>query len=242
MVEDLKGKETWRLFRIMSEFIEGFDELAEIGPAVSIFGSARLKKGNPYYDKTVEVSSLLAKNGYAIITGGGPGLMEAANRGAKKNGGLSVGLNITLPMEQKANRFQNRSLNFRYFFARKVMFVKYAIGYVCMPGGFGTLDEFFEALTLIQTHKIYPFPLILFGSEYWQPLLDFMKKTMLGFKTISKSDLDFIKVTDDPEEVLSIINTHMEKKMQLISEAEEKKKEEEAKQACKWLDERKSRG
>src|SRR5574337_2012822 len=188
MVEDLKGKETWRLFRIMSEFIEGFDELSEIGPAVSIFGSARINKNNKYYKESVEVASLLSRNGYTIITGGGPGIMEAANKGASLNGGVSIGLNITLPKEQKPNKYQNRSLHFKYFFARKVMFVKYAIGYICMPGGFGTLDEFFEALTLIQTHKIYPFPLILFGKEYWSPLVDFMKKTMIKYKTIDRSE------------------------------------------------------
>lgn len=222
MVEDLKGKETWRLFRILSEFIEGFDELSDIGPAVSIFGSARLNQNNKFYKSCVEVSSLLSKNGYTIITGGGPGIMEAANRGATKNGGVSIGLNITLPREQKPNKYQNRSLHFRYFFARKVMFVKYAIGYVCMPGGFGTMDEFFEALTLIQTHKIYPFPLILFGKEYWEPLMDFMKGHMVKYKTIDPTDLDFIDVTDDPHEVLKIINTHMDKKIKLIRNAVEK--------------------
>ncbi|MBI1911684.1 MAG: TIGR00730 family Rossman fold protein [Deltaproteobacteria bacterium] len=226
MVEDLKGKETWRLFRIMSEFIEGFDELSDIGPAVSIFGSARLNKNNKYYKKCIEVSSLLSKNGYTVITGGGPGIMEAANKGASMNGGVSIGLNITLPKEQKPNKYQNRSLHFRYFFARKVMFVKYAIGYVCMPGGFGTLDEFFEALTLIQTHKIYPFPLILFGSEYWSPLMEFMKKNMVKYKTISPEDLDFIDMTDDPKEVLDIINKHMARKMKLIKSTEPLKKEE----------------
>ncbi|MFQ5736858.1 MAG: TIGR00730 family Rossman fold protein [Thermodesulfobacteriota bacterium] len=216
MVEDLKGKETWRLFRIMSEFIEGFDELSDIGPAVSIFGSSRLDKNNPCYRQTLDVSNLLSKNGYAIITGGGPGIMEAANRGAKKNGGASIGLNITLPKEQKPNRYQTKSLHFRYFFARKVMFVKYAIGYVCMPGGFGTMDEFFEALTLIQTHKIYPFPLILFGKDYWRPLLDFMKNKMVKYGTITNDDLAFIDLTDEPEEVLDIINRHMERKKKLI--------------------------
>lgn len=222
MVEDLKGKETWRLFRIMSEFIEGFDELSDIGPAVSIFGSARLNKNHKFYKSCVEVSSLLSKNGYTVITGGGPGIMEAANRGASQNGGVSIGLNITLPREQKPNKYQNRSLHFRYFFARKVMFVKYAIGYVCMPGGFGTLDEFFEALTLIQTHKIYPFPLILFGREYWEPLMAFMKNNMVKYKTIDPGDLDFIDITDDPEEVLEIINRHMDRKMKLIKSAVEK--------------------
>lgn len=226
MVEDLKGKETWRLFRIMSEFIEGFDELSDIGPAVSIFGSARLNKTNKYYKACTEVSALLAKNGYTIITGGGPGIMEAANKGALSNGGVSIGLNITLPKEQKPNKYQNRSLHFRYFFARKVMFVKYAIGYVCMPGGFGTLDEFFEALTLIQTHKIYPFPLILFGKNYWAPLVEFMKGNMVKYNTISPEDLDFIDMTDDPNEVLSIINRHMDRKMKLIKSSKSREREE----------------
>jgi uncharacterized protein (TIGR00730 family) len=221
MVEDLKGKETWRLFRIMSEFIEGFDELSGIGPAVSIFGSARLHKNNRYYKRCVEIASLLSKNGYTVITGGGPGIMEAANKGASANGGHSIGLNITLPREQRPNKYQNKSLFFKYFFARKVMFVKYAIGYVCMPGGFGTLDEFFEALTLIQTHKIYPFPLILFGSEYWGELLSFMKGPMIKYRTISHDDLSLIDLTDDPHEVLSIINRHREKKLKLIKKAEQ---------------------
>ncbi len=219
MVEDLKGKETWRLFRIMSEFIEGFDELADIGPAVSIFGSARLNQNNKYYKKCVEVSDLLSKNGYAVITGGGGGIMEAANKGAAQNKGVSVGLNITLPREQKPNKYQSKSLHFKYFFARKVMFVKYAIGYVCMPGGFGTLDEFFEALTLIQTHKIYPFPLILFGKEYWSPLVDFMKNSMLKYKTISPEDMNFIVMTDSAKEVLEIINRHMDTKIKYIKKA-----------------------
>ena len=219
MVEDLKGKETWRLFRIMSEFIEGFDELSDIGPAVSIFGSARLNQNNKYYKKCVEVSDLLSKNGYAVITGGGGGIMEAANKGAAQNKGVSVGLNITLPKEQKPNKYQSKSLHFKYFFARKVMFVKYAIGYVCMPGGFGTLDEFFEALTLIQTHKIYPFPLILFGKEYWSPLVDFMKNSMLKYKTISPEDMDFIVMTDSAKEVLEIINRHMDTKIKYIKKA-----------------------
>jgi len=220
MVEDLKGDETWRLFRILSEFIEGFDSLSDIGPAVSIFGSARLKSSDRYYKKTVEVSRLLAQSGYSIITGGGPGIMEAANKGAVMGGGMSIGLNIVLPHEQAANKYQNRSLHFRYFFSRKVMFVKYAIGYVCMPGGFGTMDEFFEALTLIQTHKIYPFPLILFGRDYWSPLVKFMKTNMVKFKVISPKDMDFIEMTDDPKEVLEIMNRHMNRKQKLIEDAE----------------------
>ncbi len=226
MVEDLKGKETWRLFRILSEFIEGFDELSHIDPAVSIFGSARIKKTDKFYIKTVEVADLLAKEGFAIITGGGPGIMEAANKGGKRHKGTSVGLNISLPMEQKPNRFQNKILNFRYFFARKVMFVKYAMGYVCMPGGFGTMDEFFEALTLIQTHKIHPFPLILFGTDFWCPLVDYMKTTMLKYKTISKSELDLIYLTDDAHEVRDIMVAHRDFKARLIEEAKKKKEQQ----------------
>ena len=226
MVEDLKGQETWRLFRILSEFIEGFDELSDIGPAVSIFGSSRIKKNDALYKTTTEVAGLLAKNGYTIITGGGGGIMEAANKGAKANGGVSVGLNITLPQEQRPNRYQSKSLHFRYFFARKVMFVKYAMGYVCMPGGFGTLDEFFEALTLIQTHKIYPLPLILFGCDYWRPLVDYMKTTMLKYKTIEAKDLEIINMTDDPEEVVGTINRYRDLKRKYVLEAKKKKKKE----------------
>lgn len=224
MIEDLKGVETWRIFRIMSEFVEGFEELSNIGPAVTIFGSARFHKNHKYYKKAVEISGLLAKNGYTIITGGGPGIMEAANKGASMNTGVSVGLNIVLPKEQKPNPFQNKSLNFKYFFARKVMFVKYAMGYVCLPGGFGTLDEFFEALTLIQTHRIYPFPLILVGKEYWDGLMHWIKTTMLKENTISKEDIDLIKLTDDPKEVLSMINAHRDWKINMIKKSMGKKK------------------
>jgi hypothetical protein len=223
MIEDLKGQETWRLFRIMSEFVEGFDELSDIKYAVSMFGSARLHKNNKYYKKAVIISRLLAENGYNIITGGGPGIMEAANKGALEAGGLSIGLNITLPIEQKPNPYQNKSLQFKYFFARKVMFVKYAMGYVCMPGGFGTLDEFFEALTLIQTQKIYPFPLVLVGEEYWVGLIDWIKNVMLKKGVISKKDLDIIRLTDDPETVVTIINEHREWKEKIKIEAEKKK-------------------
>jgi hypothetical protein len=222
MVEDFKGKETWRLFRILAEFIEGFDELSNIGPAVTIFGSARLKPSHKYYKLTVEVAELLAGAGFTIITGGGGGMMEAANRGAANADGLSVGLNITLPMEQKPNKYQNKSLSFRYFFARKVMFVKYAMGYVCMPGGFGTLDEFFEALTLIQTHKIYPFPVILFGSDFWTPLVDYMKQVMLRYKTIDPGDLDFFRIIDDPAEVRDVMVKHMKLKDKYIRSAKRK--------------------
>ena len=223
MIEDLKGVETWRIFRIMSEFVEGFEELSDIGPAVTIFGSARFHRNHKYYKKAVEISGLLAKNGYTIITGGGPGIMEAANKGASVNTGVSEGLNIVLPKEQRPNPFPNKSLNFKYFFARKVMFVKYAMGYVCMPGGFGTLDEFFEALTLIQTHRIYPFPLILVGKEYWDGLMHWIEATMLKEKTISKEDIDLIKLTDDPKEVLSVINAHRDWKINMIKKSMRKK-------------------
>ncbi len=222
MVEDFKGKETWRLFRILAEFIEGFDELSHIGPAVSIFGSARLKPSHKYYKLTVEVAEQLSEAGFTIITGGGGGMMEAANRGAANAEGESVGLNISLPMEQKPNKYQSKSLNFRYFFARKVMFVKYAMGYVCMPGGFGTLDEFFEALTLIQTHKIYPFPVVLFGRDFWEPLVDYMRDVMLKYKTISPEDLDFFCITDDPLEVRDIMVKHMKVKDKYIKSAKKK--------------------
>ncbi len=223
MVEDLKGKETWRIFRILSEFIEGFDELSDIGPAVSIFGSARTSPEDKFYKKTKEIAGRLTEEGYAIITGGGPGIMEAANRGAYEKGGISVGLNINLPMEQVPNKYQTHSLNFRYFFARKVMFVKYALGYICMPGGFGTLDEFFEALTLIQTHKIYPLPIILFCSEYWNPLLDFMHGTMFKYNTISEEDLKIIMVTDDADEVIEAINRQRKIKEECVRAARAKK-------------------
>ncbi len=222
-VEDFKAAETWRIFRIMSEFVEGFDELSKIERAVTIFGSARFTEENKYYKAAVEVAKLLSEKNYTIITGGGPGIMEAANRGAFENGKGSVGLNIELPMEQEPNEFQNISLNFRYFFVRKVMFVKYASGYVCLPGGFGTMDEVFEALTLMQTKKIYRFPLILFCRDYWEPLVDYMKNTMLANGTISEEDFDLIDITDDTEEVVQIIEDFHAKKQRMIKEAKIKK-------------------
>lgn len=226
-IEDLKGKEQWSVLRILKEFVVGFTELSDIEHGVTIFGSARFDSDNKFYKAAVEIASLLSENGYTVITGGGPGIMEAANKGAASNGGLSVGLNIHLPEEQKPNPFQNLALHFRYFFARKVMFVKYAIGYVCMPGGFGTMDEFFEALTLMQTHKIYPFPLILFGSEYWDPIVEFMETTMLDHGTISAEDLLLIKRTDDPAEVLSIMNEHRDWKNKVREKARKGKTDEE---------------
>ncbi|MDH5484496.1 MAG: TIGR00730 family Rossman fold protein [Gammaproteobacteria bacterium] len=224
MVDDLKGDESWRMFRIISEFTEGFDKLANIGFCISIFGSAQTRPGSKYYEATCSLSARLGKEGYTIITGGGPGIMEAANKGASESGATSVGLNIELPREQIANPYQNLKLDFRYFFARKVMFIKYSMGYVCMPGGFGTLDEFFEALTLMQTSKIYPMPLILFGTEYWGGLIDWIKSTLLANGAINVKDLELVVVTDDEDEVVKVINAHREWKLKKI--AEEKKSDD----------------
>lgn len=220
MIQDLKGEETWRLFRILAEFTEGYDKLSDIGFAVSIFGSARIKSDCPYYQKSEALSRRLAEEGFAIITGGGPGIMEAGNKGAYEAGGSSIGLNIKLQQEQHPNPYQNRSLQFRYFFARKAMFVKYSVGYVCMPGGYGTLDEFFEALTLMQTLKIYPLPLILFGTEFWQGLLDWIRAAPLKHGLIAPEDLDIITVTDDIEVVVSAICAHRHWKEQQIALAQ----------------------
>lgn len=210
VIEDLKGDQSWRIFRIISEFTEGFDELSGLCDAISIFGSARLTPDSFYYQKTVELAELLSNEGFAIISGGGPGIMEAANKGAHLQDQLSIGLNIELPMEQKPNPYQSLSLNFRYFFVRKVMFVRYSMGYVCMPGGFGTLDEFFEALTLMQTLKAYPLPLVLFGTDFWNGLMDWLKSKMIEYGTISPEDLDLITVTDDPQKVVEIMVAHRE--------------------------------
>lgn len=208
IIDDVKGDQSWRIFRIISEFTEGFDKLSTLCDAVSIFGSARLKPDNLYYQKTIELAELLGQQDFAIISGGGPGIMEAANKGAYLQKQPSVGLNIQLPTEQHPNQYQNISLDFRYFFVRKVMFVRYSMGYVCMPGGFGTLDEFFEALTLMQTRKIYPLPLVLFGTDFWGGLLDWIKAKMLSYTTISAEDLNYITLTDDPNEVLRIMVAH----------------------------------
>jgi len=202
VIDDFTSKDTWRIFRILAEFVEGFEMLAKIPPAVAMFGSARSLPGSAGYEKAQAISALLGKNGYSVITGGGPGVMEAANKGATESGTISVGLNIELPLEQKPNIFANKLLNFRYFFVRKVMFVKYSIAFVILPGGFGTLDELFEAITLIQTRKIKPFPVILVGKEYWKGLLDWIGSTLLREKMIAVEDLDIIKTVDTPEEVL----------------------------------------
>jgi len=209
MVEEFAGVETWRVFRIMSEFVEGFESRRNVGPAVSIFGSARAKRNEWSYRTTCKVAEALSRHGYAIISGGGPGIMEAANRGARRGKGLSIGLNISLPEEQVVNRYQDKSLHFKHFFARKVMFVKYAAGYVIMPGGFGTLDEFFESLTLIQTGKIRRFPVVLMGTDYWSELLQWMRTKMVRHGMISKSELDLFHVTDDPVHAADfIIRSH----------------------------------
>jgi uncharacterized protein (TIGR00730 family) len=217
-VEEFAGVETWRVFRIMSEFVEGFEALRTVGPAVSIFGSARAKRSDWSYKTACKVAETLSRKGYSIISGGGGGIMEAANRGAKRGKGLSIGLNIQLPEEQQVNRYQDKSLHFKYFFARKVMFVKYAAGYVIMPGGFGTLDEFFESLTLIQTGKIRRFPVVLMGTEYWDDLLKFMRTTMVKHRTISKSDLDLFYVTDDPIRAAAFIMKFHKNSVRLVGE------------------------
>lgn len=204
-MEDLSKSDTWRVFRIMSELVEGFEALSSIGPAVTIFGSARAEPGSIYYNKCLKVAESLAKKGFAVISGGGPGIMEAANKGAQNANGISVGLNIELPMEQTPNNFQDIRVEFRYFFVRKLMFVKYAVGYVIFPGGYGTLDELFEALTLIQTKKIRSFPVVLVGSDYWKGLIDWLKGTVLGMGAISPEDLDLMHIVDDPDAVTDII-------------------------------------
>ncbi len=204
---DIKSNDSWALFKIMGEFVEGYDRMAKIGPCVSIFGSARTREDQSTFDLSVEIANKLSLQGFGIITGGGPGVMRAANKGAQEAKGISVGLNIKLPFEQYPNEFidADKSLSFDYFFVRKVMFVKYAQGFVVMPGGFGTLDELFEALTLIQTHKIKGFPIILVGTKFWGGLIDWIKETLVREKTISKEDLDLFKVVDTAEEVVSIV-------------------------------------
>jgi uncharacterized protein (TIGR00730 family) len=196
--------DTWRALRILSEFVEGFDALAAVGPAITIFGSARVTPGDPAYDMAREIGRLLAEEGYAIITGGGPGVMEAANRGCQEGGGLSVGCNIELPHEQSINSYVDLGVEFRYFFARKTMFVKYADGFVILPGGYGTMDELFEAVTLIQTGKIRHFPVVLVGSAFFGGLLEWIKVKLLDEGMISPEDIDLIQVTDDPGAVVEI--------------------------------------
>lgn len=203
--DEFTHTDTWRVFRIMGEFVEGFDELASLTRGISIFGSARTPPEDRYYKAAQETAALLAREGFAVITGGGPGIMEAANRGAFEAGGLSVGCNIELPFEQGANPYLTRSLTFRYFFVRKMMFVKYSLGFIIFPGGFGTLDELFEALTLIQTKKIRNFPVVLFGSAYWEGLLNWIRDPAMKEGKVTEQDLKLLHLTDSPAEVVKII-------------------------------------
>ncbi|MGI9546304.1 MAG: TIGR00730 family Rossman fold protein [Flavobacteriaceae bacterium] len=205
---EIKINDSWAIFKIMGEFVNGFEKMSAIGPCVTIFGSARTGEDGRYYQLTVDIAKKISEAGYGVITGGGPGIMEAGNRGAHLAGGTSVGLNIELPFEQHDNPYidEDKSLDFDYFFVRKVMFVKYSQGFVVLPGGFGTLDELFEAITLIQTNKIGKFPIILVGSEFWEGLMGWIKSTMLKAGNISPSDLDLIKIADTDDEVVKIID------------------------------------
>ena len=206
---DIKAADSWQIFKIMSEFVEGFEKMSRIGPCVSIFGSARTKMTNPYYKLAEEIAFKLTREGYGVISGGGPGIMEAANKGAKAGGGKSVGLNIVLPFEQSSNQFvdNDKSINFDYFFVRKTIFLKYSQVFIAMPGGFGTLDELFEAITLIQTNKVAHFPIVLVGKKYWEGLLSWVKQTMLlEENNINEKDLELFKVVDTADEAVGIIN------------------------------------
>ena len=205
---EIKSNDSWALFKIMSEFVEGYETLSAIGPCISIFGSARTQEGDSNYQLTIDIAEAIAESGYGVISGGGPGIMEAANRGAHKAGGTSVGLNIELPFEQQSNPYidQDKLINFQYFFVRKVMFVKYAQGFIVMPGGVGTLDELFEAYTLIQTDKVSKFPIILVGRDYWGGLIDWIKETVLKEKNISPEDLDLFELVDTKDEVMDCLN------------------------------------
>ncbi len=208
------AQETWRLFRIMSEFVEGFEAMSQVGQAISVFGSARAAPNSPHYRAAEEMASRLVKAGFGIITGGGPGIMEAANKGAFEAGGLSVGLNISLPHEQKANRYQSIAVDFHYFFVRKVMFVKYCVGMVCFPGGFGTLDEFFESMTLIQTGKTPAFPVVLFDRTYWRPMYEFLHGMLLEkFGAISAADLELFRITDDIDEAVHHLRARVDESL-----------------------------
>jgi uncharacterized protein (TIGR00730 family) len=206
LIDALSTEESWRIFRIMAEFVDAIEELSAIQPAVTIFGSARVTPKDPFYKKAEQLAKKLAQNGFSIITGGGPGIMEAANKGAAEGGGKSVGMNIRLPYEQKPNPYANINIDYKYFFIRKVMFVKYAVAYVILPGGFGTMDELFEALTLIQTKRIKSFPVVLMGSEYWKGLLDWMSSVMIREGKISPEDLELMQIIDDPDEAVKHIH------------------------------------
>ena len=205
---EIRTNDSWSLFKVMSEFVNGYEKLSSIGPCISIFGSARTKSNHPTYILTTEIAKAVSKLGYGVITGGGPGIMEAANKGANEVGGVSVGLNINLPMEQESNKYidKDKLIDFQYFFVRKVMFVKYAQGFIVMPGGVGTLDELFESFTLLQTSKINKFPIILVGRDYWKGLIDWIKEKLLGQNNISSDDLKLFEVVDTVEEVIECLN------------------------------------
>ncbi|MGC9965801.1 MAG: TIGR00730 family Rossman fold protein [Syntrophobacteraceae bacterium] len=209
LIDAMTISDSWRLFKILAEFVDGFETLGDLYPAVSIFGSARVQPGDETYERTYQIAKKLALNGYHIITGGGPGVMEAGNKGAKEGGAKSVGLNIHLPLEQSPNPYSTLKLNFQYFFVRKVMFLKYAQAYIGMPGGFGTMDEIFESLTLIQTRRMKPFPVILVGTQYWAGLLEWIRGTLLEGKYISPEDLHFVTLLDDPDEVVYTIKKYV---------------------------------
>lgn len=213
--QEVKTNDTWQIFKIMSEFVEGFEKLGRIGPCVSIFGSARTQPDNPFYHLAEDLAYKLTKEGYGIITGGGPGIMEAANKGAQAAGGKSVGLNIELPMEQSNNPYidKDKLIHFEYFFVRKVMFMKYAQGFIVLPGGMGTLDELFEAITLIQTKKLNPFPIIMVGAKYWGGMMDWIRNVMLTEKMISPEDMDLFSLVDTPEQAIGKINEFYSKYM-----------------------------
>jgi len=227
-IEDFTTNDTWRLFRIMAEFVDGFEEMNGHDPhtanfqqpAVTIFGSARTSPDHPFYEAAELCARLLVQDGFAVITGGGPGIMEAANKGAIEAGGKSIGLNIDLPMEQKPNEYIGNLINFRYFFCRKVMFVKYAAAFIIFPGGMGTMDELFESLTLIQTQRIQRFPVVLYGRSYWKGLLDWMQETMLAEKCISPGDMDLFTLVDDPADVAAIAKSCYDQQCQARADAE----------------------
>ena len=210
--EDLRNEDLWRVFRIMAEFVDGFHELSEVGPAVSIFGSARTDPSSPWFKQAEKTAALLVKEGYAVITGAGPGIMEAGNKGAAEAQGKSIGLNIDLPFEQKPNRYITELMNFHYFFCRKVMFVKYASAFIIFPGGYGTLDEFFESITLIQTRRMGTFPVILYGNNFWSGLIEWLKKSVLKEGNIDPEDLDIFQIVDTPEDVIKVIKKFYNKK------------------------------
>jgi hypothetical protein len=210
MGKEFLGQDPWRVFRIMAEFVDGFEMMAQVPPGVSVFGSARATPDHPYYAKAVEVGRLITEAGFSVITGGGPGIMEGANRGAKESGGESVGLNIILPFEQIANPYLTKVINFRYFFVRKVMFSKYAVGFIFFPGGYGTMDEFYDTITLIQTEKIHRLPVALMGRDFWTGQLDWIRRVMLErFDHISPADMDLFCLTDDPAEAVRHICEHL---------------------------------